>query len=203
MNVKKRLARNKRWRDRHREEIRILNALYYQKNRQRLDAKTRAWQKANPLKHRHYCRRWQNQNSERVAATHREWERLNKESISLWRNKWKSENRDKIRSQNRAWARANIELIRQYRRDRISRLAGAPGKFSVSDWILKVEFYGWKCRYCGTNLTRSNLSQDHAIAVSRGGTNWLSNAIPCCRRCNSSKGNKTFFEFLGMVRRRH
>lgn len=35
------------------------------------------------------------------------------------------------------------------------------------------------------------LTEDHRIPLSRGGTDWIANIVPCCLSCNCSKGNKT------------
>lgn len=47
---------------------------------------------------------------------------------------------------------------------------------------------GNKCVYCGS--TR-NLTIDHIIPTSRGGSNSWSNMVCCCNSCNTRKGNKT------------
>ena len=41
------------------------------------------------------------------------------------------------------------------------------------------------CVYC---TTRKATTVDHVVEVDRGGTNELSNLVPCCARCNSQKG---------------
>lgn len=47
---------------------------------------------------------------------------------------------------------------------------------------------GYKCVYCGS--TR-NLTIDHIIPTSRGGTSTWSNMVSCCSSCNTFKGNLT------------
>lgn len=64
----------------------------------------------------------------------------------------------------------------------------------------KLDYYDHKCRYCKCPLDKSNVSFDHAIPLSRGGTSWTSNYMPCCRRCNSSKKDKTIWEYLDWLR---
>ncbi|WP_438291776.1 HNH endonuclease [Streptomyces sp. HUAS TT7] len=44
-----------------------------------------------------------------------------------------------------------------------------------------------QCSRCGS--TR-DLTGDHIIPLSKGGTSALSNIAVLCRRCNSSKGNR-------------
>lgn len=49
------------------------------------------------------------------------------------------------------------------------------------------------CHYCGS---AERLSLDHMLPRSRGGDDADSNLITCCRSCNSSKGAKTYDEFV-------
>lgn len=44
------------------------------------------------------------------------------------------------------------------------------------------------CVYCGAT---EDLTVDHVLPISRGGTNDLSNLVTACRPCNSSKNAKT------------
>jgi 5-methylcytosine-specific restriction endonuclease McrA len=80
-----------------------------------------------------------------------------------------------------------------------ARKAAAPGSHSVGEWLAKVEYYGWKCRYCGKPLSASTLTLDHAVPLSRGGSNWPSNLLPACGSCNSIKNTKTFMEFMRVL----
>lgn len=46
----------------------------------------------------------------------------------------------------------------------------------------------FQCGYCGS---QKNLTIDHVIPKSRGGSNGWNNLVTCCSRCNSLKGDKT------------
>jgi hypothetical protein len=50
------------------------------------------------------------------------------------------------------------------------------------------------CLYCRTHGVP--LVLDHALPVSRGGSNHPANLLPACERCNTSKGAKTFAEYM-------
>lgn len=45
----------------------------------------------------------------------------------------------------------------------------------------------YTCQNCGS---KSNLTIDHIVPLSKGGTNDLTNFQTLCRPCNSSKGNR-------------
>lgn len=46
------------------------------------------------------------------------------------------------------------------------------------------------CQYCGTVLASAELTLDHVIPRSRGGTSTWENLVACCHPCNRKKGNR-------------
>ena len=48
-----------------------------------------------------------------------------------------------------------------------------------------------RCLYCGTRKPRSDLTRDHVLPVSRGGTDKWENVVAACKRCNWTKDNNT------------
>ena len=65
--------------------------------------------------------------------------------------------------------------------------------FTLSEWrVIKQEF-GYKCAYCGQSNIK--LEQEHIKPLSKGGDNTARNIIPSCRQCNQSKYNKDFFDW--------
>lgn len=50
---------------------------------------------------------------------------------------------------------------------------------------------GGACWYCGDDLKPfSTFSIDHVTPVAAGGSNHIDNLVPCCKRCNSKKGDR-------------
>ena len=47
------------------------------------------------------------------------------------------------------------------------------------------------CAYCGNEFIASQLTIDHVLPKSRGGTNHWTNCVTACRPCNHRKGWKT------------
>lgn len=147
-------------------------------------------------------RRLQNERS-------RKWYSINKDKHLLRTNDWRSRNIDRVNERNqerrdcgyRAVERANWkkrfeadpEKCRQYERRRRARRMDAQGFHSLDKWIARVEYHGWKCVYCGKDLTRKTLTKDHRIALSRGGSEWPSNLVPACKKCNCGKGDRTHY----------
>lgn len=61
------------------------------------------------------------------------------------------------------------------------------GKITNTQWQLKLVEFQNGCAFCGT---KENITIDHIIPLSKGGTNDVDNIQPLCRSCNSRKGNK-------------
>jgi len=113
--------------------------------------------------------------------------------------KWRSENAEKHLACVKKWQRANPDRKRAYNQRRRANKRNAPGDFTAAEWKAKLEYYGYRCRYCGIHKSETNegwLEADHAIPLSRGGANFISNIVPACRSCNASKHAKTFTEYL-------
>ena len=101
------------------------------------------------------------------------WRKLNKQKIA----KWRDENRHKISV---------------YRKRRKYNQRGASGAFTEEQLSARIVYYGGRCFYCNSD---NATTIDHRIPISKGGTNWPSNLVPCCKSCNSRKRDKTETEF--------
>ncbi|MFB9149549.1 HNH endonuclease [Roseovarius ramblicola] len=67
----------------------------------------------------------------------------------------------------------------------------APVPPSVRAWVMERD--NWRCHYCGTD---QNLTIDHKVPRSQGGTNDRENLITACKTCNCAKGTKSYDDFL-------
>ena len=85
------------------------------------------------------------------------------------------------------WKRNNPMKNRYTVQRRREVLLKCAGHHTLKDWIAKVEFHGWRCFYCGDQLTVHTLNQDHRIPLSKNGTAWVANLAPTCKYCNSRK----------------
>jgi len=48
-----------------------------------------------------------------------------------------------------------------------------------------------RCLYCGEQYSRSELTRDHVLPMSRGGRDRWENVVAACKRCNWQKDNQT------------
>ncbi len=90
-------------------------------------------------------------------------------------------------------------LERAFITDRFKKLRD--GEISISDTIREWEReqeLPKVCVFCGAI---DNLSTDHLIPINRGGDDSADNLVLSCRACNSSRGDKGIFEWLGLKRK--
>jgi len=81
--------------------------------------------------------------------------------------------------------------------DRVNKLKSGEINMSTITRELKMQIVSTEkyCEYCGNG---TELSWDHLIPRSKGGPDIAENLVLCCRSCNSSKGNKGLYAWLGI-----
>jgi len=69
--------------------------------------------------------------------------------------------------------------------------------YNVRENRIKIfERDGYKCRYCGKQLTRFTATLDHVKPVAEGGDNSFDNLLTACLDCNSRKQKRPVGDFL-------
>lgn len=129
--------------------------------------------------------KWQSEHKERHNACCRK---------QYAENRHDRRNRDKantVKSRERGvfleWQRNNKDKIKQYAENRKSK----QHSISTKEWKRCLEFFDDSCAYCGLSNKehkekyKKSLHKEH---VDPNGSNGISNCVPACIRCNSSKG---------------
>lgn len=109
----------------------------------------------------------------------------NKETLLSKQKEWRLNNPDYEKSREN-----HSEIIREKNRKRRARKKGA-GIYLISQKELN-QMYNLPCSYCGSN---DDITIDHVMPLSRGGSHSIGNLVSCCRKCNLSKGSKTIMEW--------
>lgn len=184
----------RQWKQKNRAYVRERDRLYRARTRDALNEKRRARYRANReqnvLKQR--AKRYRNIDKYRSLARvhyHRSLGRKSKEELVQFRK----ESRERLRH----WCRDNPEKNRLIKNRRRVRLLSAAGSHTVQQWLSRVEYFGWRCRYCKCELSPSTLTKDHVKPLCRGGSDFASNLAPACRSCNSKKNAKSPLNFIG------
>ncbi len=124
------------------------------------------------------------------SAASKDWYRANYEYVTKKNRDFYVNNREEILVGMRIYARNNPDKIAaQGARRRLREQTAPGGPFSPyrPDYQERVATYDGLCAYCqAVEYTEF----DHAIPLSRGGTNHMYNVFPVCVPCNRGIGGK-------------
>jgi len=117
---------------------------------------------------------------------------------------WRARNPDKVLKHRREYYQKNSprmkEYVKQYLKDHpevkarvrvLRRLQKQAKRFVVTAKDMR-RLLSQPCYQCGSMV---QLSIDHVIPLSRGGSHGIGNLATLCRKCNSSKGSKLLIEW--------
>lgn len=158
-----------------------------------------------PRKLKTHCKQGHEYTEENTYVTSRGWRqcrackrRNNDKWLSAARDDMNERRRERYLSdeayrqgtldRNRDWASRNPDKVNEISRVKKHRRRAA-GELSVSDWQEVLEQHGTVCLACGD--AGREVTIDHIVPVSKGGTNSKDNLQPLCGPCNSSKADKT------------
>jgi 5-methylcytosine-specific restriction endonuclease McrA len=166
--------------------------LYKERNPDKYAAKLkRHHQRAVELGKNKYC----NRNIEKCRQRDRERWRTDPEYRQKDRERWERRKANGYNEHERERYKENpLPKMLKANKRRVLKL-NAKGTHTEQQLRWKYEYYGKRCYYCNKPLSINELTEDHRIPLSKGGTDWIANIVPCCRRCNPQKGNKTEQEY--------
>jgi hypothetical protein len=163
------------------EENRDKNLAYKKQYNKEHALQNIEYSKQYRIEHLEHCReydkqRYQSMKEEKKIYSHnkcREYYKEHRENIIKKVKQYTILNREKTK----VYKKKN-KLLRK----EIS--SNLPCTFTSSQWEECLAYFDNKCAYCDTE---TNMTQDHVIPVTKGGSYTADNIIPTCCSCNSSK----------------
>ena len=143
---------------------------------------------------------YQRENREARSKYRKAYYQRHKESLKSDSRDWYANNQERAKEARKAWRDANPDKCSVAGSRRRARELNAPGYHTAEQWAARQDYHGRKCIYCGSE---DNLSKEHLIPLSRGGSEWPANLAPSCMTCNNRKYTKTHKEFLNGCESRH
>jgi 5-methylcytosine-specific restriction endonuclease McrA len=109
-------------------------------------------------------------------------EKLNFEEKNAYKGIRKTGQSKQVYHQN--YCKKNPKRIAHLKARRYAREKGAVGKHTLQEWENLLAEFDYKCAFC---RKKKELTKDHIIPLSEGGTDYIDNIQPLCRSCNSRK----------------
>jgi len=120
----------------------------------------------------------------------REYHKTHRKQESIKQKEYRQVNKASKVASDRKYQREHITERKISGHKRKARKLSLPNTLTVAQWEKVKEFFDFKCCYCGKE---KSLAQDHFLALSSGGEYAITNIVPSCQSCNSSKGPRSFF----------
>lgn len=174
-------ARAQQWRDENAEKVKDYRRQYYQANAEALREQMRVFRVENVEEVRAYQQRYRVENA---AA------------LRVKGKAYRMENAARASERGRAYRKANPEQYAAYARNRRSALLNALGSHTAEDIKFLHLIQGNTCEACEASFDDVKAHVDHIVALSRGGSNGPDNLQLLCARCNTSKHNRDYEEWL-------
>jgi 5-methylcytosine-specific restriction endonuclease McrA len=114
-------------------------------------------------------------------------QRLTKEERREYQRQYRAEHAEKLRDYDRRYNVEKAEKKAAISHKRRARKKAAEGTFTEAEWEALKRKYHYKCLCCGKGEPEIRLEPDHVVPLSKGGSNWISNIQPLCKRCNDRK----------------
>lgn len=153
----------------------------------------RAYQKArhtrNPDRERERVKIWRKQNPDKVRAQNRRHHENNRDARNA-----------QSKERTRRHYREKPELYKINVHVRRARKKANGGKFTALQWAELKHQYDYHCLCCGRREPEIQLTPDHVVPLSRGGSNDISNIQPLCLPCNNRKRARTIDYRLGYTK---
>ena len=146
----------------------------------------------NPDRRREYGREWIRRNPEKAREAMRRWRQRHPEKHNAQGRDYYARHKQRLAPYFATYIRTHRELRQAIRARRRSRELSAEGNHTSEQWLALLQTYGYRCTYCGAD---GPLEPDHRVPLARGGTNYIENIVPACRRCNTRKRLLTEDEF--------
>jgi len=180
----------KAWHAANPRDRRAYKAVYDAANADR----QRQYRLANVQKHKAQMADWYKANRDSALAKVKAYAAANHERVLAYHAKYYATHPEKVKAWSKAWKAANPERKQYLENRRRARKAGNGGSHTLAERRERFARLGNVCYYCGEAKT---LTVDHAVPLSRGGTDDIANVLPACRSCNSRKNKQTAAEYFG------
>lgn len=167
-NILSRSQKTAEWKKANKEKVLEQKRRYRQKHKAELAEKRKKWNSASPEKRKIYAQ------SEKARKIRKICKKI-----------WKALNPLKVLEEKRRYNARHPEAKRQYDRDRRARKKVGGGTVTKKEWQAILDKYGHKCLY--PDCERTDVTMDHVVPLSRGGTHTADNVQPLCAHHNQTK----------------
>jgi 5-methylcytosine-specific restriction endonuclease McrA len=180
-----RIQRSQDYHRRYEEEHRTAKRLYHQIRRQQHKTEYDA-----------YYHTYYEAHKTEILAKGKEYRQTHRDELRVGHHQYYLSHLDALKAYDKQLSLERPEIHRLASSRRRALIVEAEGTFTLEEFTKLCTTFSFCCVYCGQPKP---LGPDHVIPLARGGSNSIDNIVPACRSCNSSKGVKTFSEYIAYL----
>lgn len=166
---------------------------YFANNKEKLLAKQKVYNEKHRKEIQEWKNKWYQDNREMILKRTYERRINNYEEHLEGKKKYRIKNKDRIKEQQKMFYLNNKDKRLQSTKYRRTKMKGLLADFTSAQWVECKIHFNHSCAYCGNN--KVSMTQDHFIPVNNGGELSITNIVPVCKTCNSSKQDKDFLKW--------
>ena len=182
----------------HQDQVLASAAKYRDENREEICERGRERYRENREERIARSAEYRKEHLEEMRAKDRERYAANREAQQARRLAYYWTHYDEMREQNRQWIKANPEKCRAKYSKRRALERGNGGGHTGADITAQYERQSGRCFYCGKKVGEM-YHVDHVVPLSKGGSNGPENIVIACPPCNLSKHAKHPMDFCGKL----
>jgi 5-methylcytosine-specific restriction endonuclease McrA len=172
------------------EHYRAKEQEYVEANKEHYRELKRAHQKAHPEKYDEALRKYREAHREEINDKARERRQQDLEHYrEIGRNSYERHAEERRKYSLEYYKLHPEKSVAASNRRRALKYA-SKSTHTEEEWQELKAFHNFKCLRCGKQEPDINLTRDHVIPLTQGGSDSIDNVQPLCARCNSKKNNK-------------
>jgi 5-methylcytosine-specific restriction endonuclease McrA len=187
----------RKYRDSNSLKIKEIAKHSRKKNYEKISSRMKEWN----LKNKEWRKRWESKNKQKrieYVKTYKENMPYEKKQEQLLKarirsREWRKKNPDCQSEYHKKYACRNKPKLLVIARNYKARKKNAEGYHTKEEIEEIIKKQKGLCFWCSVKLSKIHI--DHYIPLKKGGSNYSSNLVASCPKCNHSKGAKMPWEF--------
>lgn len=171
---------------------------YYEENRDAVLNRVSAYTEINREEINQKRRQFRKDNLEHLKQKDREKYEKFREKILEDRKRYFRENRESIKQRQKRWYKTENGIMLK-RNANMKRRAKYKQGDVTTDQLKELYQTTKRCYWCNCKLIKGKIHTDHYIPLANGGLHTISNLVLACRDCNLSKGSTDPLEFANKL----
>lgn len=185
-------GKHKLYRDSNRERIAESERIYYTENKNKVTERNKKYVETHKKEVTERRKTYRDANKSHINGEGKKYYTEHRDDFAVKGKIYREANKEHISKHKREYAKENRPSCNINNHNYRARSRKLLHTLTEEQWRSVVNIFENTCAYCGEEKP---LAQEHFYPMLHGGDYTVSNIICACKRCNGSKGAKSFFDW--------